>query len=107
LVWRVWFTDELSITGTGSVDHQRSHFLSWYNRHGETAEVIISPCITGLIGDAIHLPHAAIERLALAFLAEVYDRMTRRLNEINLDLVVRVLDDCGGHVVCPLLMNIV
>jgi len=73
------------------------HFARWHNGHGETAEVIVSPSVTGLIGDAIHLPHAALERLALAFLAEVRDRVTRRLNEINLDLVMRVLDDGGGH----------
>jgi environmental stress-induced protein Ves len=86
---------------------QSCHFALWYNGHGETTEVIVSPGITGLIGDTIHLSHATLESLTLAFLTEVYDRMTRRLNEINLDLVVGVLDDCGGHVVCPVLMNIV
>jgi hypothetical protein len=29
------------------------------------------------------------------------------IHGVDLDLVEGVLDDCGGHVVCPVLMNIV
>jgi hypothetical protein len=84
-----------------SVDHHLGHFLNWYTRDNKTTKTVVSPSVTCLIDHTIMLPLHALVSGTLATLAEVYDRMTRRLNEINLNLVVRVLDDLDCHEVFP------
>jgi hypothetical protein len=49
----------------------------------------------------------ALSSGAFATLAELHDGVLGSINSVDLDLVEAVLDDCGGHVVCPVLMNIV
>jgi len=76
----------------------RDHFAGWHTGHGETLEVVLSPCITCLVHHTIVLTIHALGSLALALLAEVDDG-DLGLGHVDLDLVVRV-----GHGAFPRLL---
>ena len=92
----------------GSVDHWSGHFLCWHTRDSVATDLTVklTPCIDGLVHNAVVLALHALSSGTLAALAEVDDGDHRVLG-VDLDLVVGVLDDLNGHGWCPLLMNIV
>jgi len=74
------------------------HFARWHTGHGETLELILTPCITCLVHHTIVLTIHALGSLAAALLTEVDDG-DLGLRHVDLDLVVGV-----GHGWCPSLM---
>ena len=84
----------LQLVNVGSVG---GHFLNWHTRDSQTTETVVSPLLARLVYNAVMLPLHALVSGAFAFLAEVGDRVLGRLNEINHDFVVRVLDCCDCH----------
>jgi len=92
------------------IDRSCCHILaSRDTRDGVTTDLLreLTPLLYSLVHNAIVLTIHALGSLALAFLTEIHDRLLRSIDGVDLDLVVGVLDDGGGHGWCPLLMNIV
>ena len=79
------------------------HFVCWHTGDGETLDLTVklTPVLDNLVHDAIVLTLHALGSLALAFLTEIHDRLHCILR-VDLDLVVRVLDDGDGHGVVSL-----
>ena len=80
------------------------HLIGCHTGHGEGAEVILSPCVTGLIHNPGLLTVSTLEGSTLALLTVEDDGVLRGLREVNFDTIEEVL----SHWVVPLFgMNII
>ena len=73
----------------GACGSGRDHFASWHTGHGETLEVILTPCITCLVHHTIVLTIHTLGSGATLDLTEIHDG-DLGLGHVDLDAVVRV-----------------
>ena len=80
------------------------HYISWHTGDGVATDLTfkLPPGIHSLVHDAIVLAIHALGSGTLATLAEVHDGVLGSINSVDLNLVVGVLDDGGGHGVVSL-----
>tara|TARA_X000001036_G_scaffold246013_1_gene229357 strand:+ start:3936 stop:4229 length:294 start_codon:yes stop_codon:yes gene_type:complete len=90
--------DEYSIGHLVPCGSIGGHFVRWHTGDGETLDLAVklTPVLDNLVHDAIVLTLHALGSGTLAFLTEIHDRLHCILG-VDLDLVVRVLDDGDCH----------
>ena len=98
VAWCGLVADEYSIGHLVPCGSIGGHFVRWHTGDSETLDLAVklTPVLDNLVHDAIVLTLHALGSLALAFLTEIHDRLHCILG-VDLDLVVRVLDDGDGH----------
>ena len=76
------------------------HYVSWHTGDGVATDLLRewTPCINGLIHDAVVLAIHTLSSGTLATLAKIDDGVQWCFVCVDLNLVVGVLDDCSGHV---------